>query len=59
MRTVLLTGATGAEPAAADLTIQVPSSDTQRIQESHVAIGHVLCELLERQLFPADRRWRG
>lgn len=31
--------------------IVVPSSNTQHIQESHIAIGHILCELVERTLF--------
>ncbi len=49
---VLLTG--GAESPAsalADLAIQVPSRETQRIQESHITIGHILCELVEQGLF--------
>lgn len=31
----------------ADLAIVVPSNDTQRIQESHITIGHILCDLVE------------
>ena len=33
-----------------DIGIRVPSSDTQRIQEAHIAIGHVICYLVERLL---------
>ncbi len=33
-----------------DIAIRVPSSDTQRIQEAHIAIGHVICYLVERML---------
>ena len=33
-----------------DLCLCVPSSNTQRIQESHILIGHALCELIEDQL---------
>jgi D-sedoheptulose 7-phosphate isomerase len=31
--------------------INVPSKDTPRIQESHILIGHILCELVERKMF--------
>lgn len=34
-----------------DVAILVPSSDTQRIQETHIAVGHAVCELVERDLF--------
>ncbi len=34
-----------------DIAILVPSSDTQRIQEAHIAVGHAVCELVERDLF--------
>lgn len=36
-----------------DLALVVSSDDTQRIQETHNLIGHILCELVERELFPA------
>lgn len=39
--------------ALCDLALVVPSDDTQRIQETHNLIGHILCELVERELFPA------
>ena len=32
--------------------LKVPSTDTPRIQEGHIAIGHLLCELVEERLFP-------
>jgi D-sedoheptulose 7-phosphate isomerase len=35
-----------------DLIIAVPSSDTPRIQEVHIMIGHIICELVECALFP-------
>jgi len=35
----------------ADLTIAVPSNDTPRIQEAHITIGHVICSIVERELF--------
>lgn len=34
-----------------DCALIVPSNDTQRIQEAHIAIGHVLCDIVERMLF--------
>ncbi len=34
-----------------DCAIVVPSDDTQRIQEGHLAIGHILCALVEREMF--------
>ncbi|MBC7793369.1 MAG: D-sedoheptulose 7-phosphate isomerase [Clostridia bacterium] len=34
----------------ADVSIRVPSDETPRIQEAHILIGHVLCELAEREL---------
>lgn len=34
-----------------DVLINVPSNDTPRIQESHILIGHIICELVEAQLF--------
>lgn len=35
-----------------DHLIAVPSKDTPRIQESHITIGHIICELVESSLFP-------
>lgn len=51
-RAVLMTGAAGAEPAAgvADLVLAVPSANTPRIQECHITIGHILCELIEQDM---------
>lgn len=37
-------------PALCDLCVQVPSSVTPRIQEMHILIGHIICELSERAL---------
>lgn len=34
-----------------DIMIKVPSTDTPRIQESHILIGHIICELIEEKLF--------
>lgn len=52
MVTVGLTGETGGQTkAVADHCICVPSRDTARIQESHILIGHILCEIIECELF--------
>ena len=52
MITVGLTGETGGNTKAeADHCICVPSRDTARIQESHILIGHILCEIVECELF--------
>jgi D-sedoheptulose 7-phosphate isomerase len=34
-----------------DCAIIVPSNDTQRIQEGHITIGHILCALVEREMY--------
>jgi D-sedoheptulose 7-phosphate isomerase len=51
--TMALLGAGGPIAAAADLPLCVPSSATPRIQEVHSLCGHLLCELVERILYPA------
>ena len=35
-----------------DIIIKVPSDDTPRIQEAHILIGHVICKLIEQEMFP-------
>jgi D-sedoheptulose 7-phosphate isomerase len=34
-----------------DVCLMVPSSDTPRIQECHITIGHILCSIIENELF--------
>jgi D-sedoheptulose 7-phosphate isomerase len=34
-----------------DLAIIVPCRNTPRIQECHITIGHILCQLIEKELF--------
>jgi len=52
MKTIGLTGAGGGQMAdICDLLIAVDSKDTPRIQESHVTIIHIICELVEERLF--------
>jgi D-sedoheptulose 7-phosphate isomerase len=53
LRTIALTGRAGGKLAdLAELVIHVPSEETPRIQESHTAICHVLCEMVDSVLFP-------
>ena len=35
-----------------DIIIKVPSDNTPRIQEAHILIGHILCQLIEEEIFP-------
>jgi len=51
IRTIALTGNGGRLAALADVAIAVPSGDTQYIQETHLAVEHILCELVESVLF--------
>lgn len=34
-----------------DVAVIIPSDDTQRIQEGHITVGHILCALIEREMF--------
>ena len=52
-KTIGLLGCDGGRIAdVVDLSIIVPSKSTPRIQESHITIGHILCSLVEQELFP-------
>jgi D-sedoheptulose 7-phosphate isomerase len=51
MGTIALTGNGGRLTTLADAVIAVPSADTQYIQEAHLAVEHILCELVEFALF--------
>ncbi len=51
MTTIAWTGGTGGKlTTLVDFSFVVPSTVTARIQESHITLGHVLCELVEEQL---------
>lgn len=51
--TIGLTGSSGGElKVHSDILINVPSDDTPRIQESHIMIGHIICQIVEENLFP-------
>lgn len=52
MSTIGLTGKSGGKMReSSDILLNVPSDDTPRIQESHILIGHILCEIVENKLF--------
>lgn len=52
MITIAFTGATGGTmKALSDYLINVPSADTPRIQESHIMLGHIICQLVEAEYF--------
>ncbi|MBQ6726039.1 MAG: D-sedoheptulose 7-phosphate isomerase [Bacteroidales bacterium] len=49
---ISLTGETGGVMKDfSDILLNVPSTDTPRIQESHIMIGHIICELVETDMF--------
>ena len=55
IKTVALAGRDGGKLAEmADLALVVTARSTQRIQETHITIGHILCELIEDALFGAS-----
>ena len=56
MSVIALTGSGGALGGLADVAIRVPSSNTQYIQESHLTIEHIICELIEQELARSPER---
>jgi D-sedoheptulose 7-phosphate isomerase len=57
IKTVALTGKSGGKlVAAADVALVVAAESTQRIQETHITIGHILCELVEDELFREHKK---
>jgi D-sedoheptulose 7-phosphate isomerase len=52
VKIIAMTGETGgAMKEYADILLNVPSKDTPRIQESHIMLGHIICELVETAMF--------
>ena len=52
MITIGLTGKSGGEMRTfCDHLINIPSTDTPRIQESHIMVGHIICQLVEEKYF--------
>jgi len=55
MTVISLTGETGGKMKdQADYLFNVPSNDTPRIQETHILIGHIICQLVEEDLFRSE-----
>jgi D-sedoheptulose 7-phosphate isomerase len=53
MIVVSMTGFSGGKMREnSDYLLNMPSSDTPRIQESHITVGHIICEIVENNLFP-------
>ncbi|HDN59778.1 MAG: phosphoheptose isomerase [Candidatus Neomarinimicrobiota bacterium] len=52
MKTVAITGKDGGKIRdVADISLIVPSMDVQRIQEAHITVGHILCDILEKYFY--------
>lgn len=52
MSVIGFTGASGGRMAGlCDVLLNVPAADTPRIQESHILIGHILCQIVEKEIF--------
>ncbi|HWR58312.1 MAG TPA: D-sedoheptulose 7-phosphate isomerase [Thermodesulfovibrionales bacterium] len=57
LRIIVFTGAKGEKLASkADHAFVVPSDSTPRIQETHITLGHVLCQMVEEILFESPRK---
>lgn len=55
MTTIAFTGESGGEiKNVSDYLINIPSETTPRIQESHIMVGHIICEIVEKRLFNFD-----
>lgn len=53
VKVIGMTGETGGKMAdVCDILLNVPSKCTPRIQESHIMIGHIICEIIESTIFP-------
>lgn len=53
LTTIGFTGSKGGDMnSICDIIIKVPSDDTPRIQEAHILLGHIICHLIEQEMFP-------
>ena len=52
MFTLAMTGRGGELASVADLVLKVDTDETPRIQEAHITMAHILCDLVDRILFP-------
>ena len=56
MSTIGMTGRGGELGKCAEIVFAVDSDTTARVQETHMTLGHILCELVERKLYPEEFR---
>jgi len=56
LTTIGMTGRAGELADCADIVFPVACDTTARIQESHITIGHILCDLVDRTLYPDEFR---
>lgn len=55
LKTIGLTGMVGGKMLGmCDITLRMPSIETPKIQEGHIAIGHIICGLVESAMFPRN-----
>jgi D-sedoheptulose 7-phosphate isomerase len=55
LHTLALTGPTGGSMGQlVDVCVRIPADDTPRIQEGHLLVAHILCEIVEREIVAAD-----
>jgi D-sedoheptulose 7-phosphate isomerase len=53
IHTIGMTGEKGGEMEdLCDILLSIPESDTPRVQEGHILAGHIICEIVEREMFP-------
>jgi len=53
LKLISMTGATGGDLLPlSDICMRIPSTDTQKIQEAHIVLGHIFCGLVERAIHP-------
>jgi len=55
MQVIVFVGTGGKMAEVSDVVLSVPSQNTMRIQEIHLALGHVLCRLIEEMVFPLGK----
>jgi D-sedoheptulose 7-phosphate isomerase len=56
MSTIGMTGRAGELAGCVDIVFAVACDTTARIQESHITVGHILCDLVDRKLYPDEFR---
>ena len=56
LKTIGMTGRAGELAGCVDLVFAVATDVTARIQETHITIGHILCDLVDRKLYPDEFR---